>query len=877
VSVLHYGDSHIAHGTQAETIAALLKGVAPTEYRTQAKRNISADFPFAHPQQWLDQPIGQAKPDLVILSFGSNDSAGHVNPEEYAKRYQQLIDGVRQRAPDASVLIVGPGDGNSIKGAGKGTDLPGLNTVIQVQQEVARKNGLDFFDLRQAMGGSGSIEQWHAAGLAEPDQFHFTSDGYKKIGQAIFQHIKPNLVQGSPDSVPADSPRADSPPANSPRADLPGGAAIPGGKPTDAIEPVMQPRPDAGHGQGSDGPVHISPESRRTIRRINHRMPNNHYGKMSRGEVADQLPGYRRREHAPGEDALERLDPEAAERGLRADRVSAHKNMLAGIFSPDAHEPYHTIRRRSDQSYAVGRYGIHSAHMHRIFAHALPKAILEQLGHPPDYSKLSSILKDNPALLEQIQQNVQAAIKEGDIPSAMADRFKSPESLASLADFTHKLGGKPKPGQGELSKEDLQKNLPQAAQDELAQQESERGMKAGATPGEVALAHQIGKDTTQLTDAEKGDNQPLMEAAGKQYALGMANERMSHGDNFHWSTTAAGQTIALLATQKAREIGTVGDCARGPRLVFRDLGYHLPRAVATVQGRMLEESGLFDVVPAWQARAGDYGYRHWSPETIMAKGGIDKGDSFIVRGRDSNGSVLGANDHLFTVPPDGGYYVGLTYLRPNEKFYQLYGKSLMAQGTGREIGSQEGPAEPLRAGDGGVTDGQFKISNTAATRDLTVHQRALLDALAGPESTGRYDELFAGKKLRSYAWHPGINPLTKKSDSGRYMFLRTTWNQVANELDQMADKLNNPELRLRDFTPESQDRAAWHLASKAYRLNTHGHDLERDLEAGRFRPEALQGTWVSIRGDWYNKQYIPALKNAIAYHRRNLAPPEVTS
>lgn len=37
VSVLQYGDSHIVEGTEAKTIEALLKGIAPTEYHTQPK------------------------------------------------------------------------------------------------------------------------------------------------------------------------------------------------------------------------------------------------------------------------------------------------------------------------------------------------------------------------------------------------------------------------------------------------------------------------------------------------------------------------------------------------------------------------------------------------------------------------------------------------------------------------------------------------------------------------------------------------------------------------------------------------------------------------------------------------------------------------
>ena len=413
--------------------------------------------------------------------------------------------------------------------------------------------------------------------------------------------------------------------------------------------------------------LHLSPESRHAVSRINHEMQNNHHGRMSGHQVDSHLPGYQRRHHAQGEQALDRVNPRAAARDLKADQISSQKNMLSETFAPDAHDQYHTVRQASDHSYSVGRYGTHFNHMHRVFHHALPREVMDQLGHPPDYSKLSEILKEHPELMAKIQKNVEDAIKNGDIPAAMSGSFKSAESLSSLANFTNKLRGQ----NGEITKEELDKNLPQSVQDGLAQQEVVRGMKAGATPGETALAHQLGKDTPELTAREKIDNKPLMDAAGKYYALGMGKERMDSGDGFYWSSTDRGQTIALLAHNMASQIHTVGDCARGPRQTFDQLGFHLPRAVATSQGQMLEQSGLFREVS--DPRPGEYGYRHWNSQVTRAHGGVDKGDAFIVTGRDNNGHLIGANDHHFVVPPDGGRYRGLKFLRPTEEFYQLYG------------------------------------------------------------------------------------------------------------------------------------------------------------------------------------------------------------
>jgi lysophospholipase L1-like esterase len=190
ISVLQYGDSHIVAGTEPKAIEDALKSLGPVQYDTMAKVGISANYPLTDPTNWLDKPIQKDNPDLIILSFGSNDSAGPQNQAAYEASYQKLIDNVRERAPNASILIVGPSDGDSITGANKGNTLPGLDTVVAAQRDIAQKNGLDFFDLRQSMGGAGSIEAWHANGLAAGDKLHFTTKGYELIGNAVANHIK---------------------------------------------------------------------------------------------------------------------------------------------------------------------------------------------------------------------------------------------------------------------------------------------------------------------------------------------------------------------------------------------------------------------------------------------------------------------------------------------------------------------------------------------------------------------------------------------------------------------------------------------------------------------------------------------------------------
>jgi muramidase (phage lysozyme) len=127
--------------------------------------------------------------------------------------------------------------------------------------------------------------------------------------------------------------------------------------------------------------------------------------------------------------------------------------------------------------------------------------------------------------------------------------------------------------------------------------------------------------------------------------------------------------------------------------------------------------------------------------------------------------------------------------------------------------------------------------------------RALLDTIAGSESPD-YNTLYGGGKFEGFTDHPrqlvpiasGPNAGKKSSAAGRYQFLQRTWDEVKQEAG------------LPDFSPESQDAGAWHLANKTYKQRT-GRDLAADLDKAQGNPAAiksiggyLSGVWTSLPG-----------------------------
>ena len=112
---------------------------------------------------------------------------------------------------------------------------------------------------------------------------------------------------------------------------------------------------------------------------------------------------------------------------------------------------------------------------------------------------------------------------------------------------------------------------------------------------------------------------------------------------------------------------------------------------------------------------------------------------------------------------------------------------------------------------------------------------SLLGVIAGTESPG-YNVINGGARFSGYADHPRVKGAGGSSTAaGRYQFVKGTWDRVASALG------------LPDFSPVSQDVAAWWLARADYKSRT-GRDLQSDIRAGNFSQvrAGLAGTWEGI-------------------------------
>ena len=145
---------------------------------------------------------------------------------------------------------------------------------------------------------------------------------------------------------------------------------------------------------------------------------------------------------------------------------------------------------------------------------------------------------------------------------------------------------------------------------------------------------------------------------------------------------------------------------------------------------------------------------------------------------------------------------------------------------------------------GGTTTNIRRTSVTAVSTQVPPEGRALLDAIAsGEASVHGYNAInfvaarTAGHRFESFEQHP-FQGQSGYTAAGRYQFLWNTYEPYMRRLG------------LTDFSPESQDRAAWALAQDRYTRNTR-RNLEEDLKDPQMHPaitQALAPTWHALRG-----------------------------
>lgn len=178
---------------------------------------------LGHLRSWdwdvIGPQLAARAPALVVLQYGTNEADDpELDLAALARNHDEVIALVRQYAPGAAILVLGPPDMGA-RPAGKACDKlpapppPGpsghddgdggvplecqwhtpalLAQVIEVQRAAAARNGVAFFDSLAAMGGAEQMDVFFHMDppLAYSDHVHFTQPGYELWGQRLLTSL----------------------------------------------------------------------------------------------------------------------------------------------------------------------------------------------------------------------------------------------------------------------------------------------------------------------------------------------------------------------------------------------------------------------------------------------------------------------------------------------------------------------------------------------------------------------------------------------------------------------------------------------------------------------------------------------------------------
>lgn len=130
-------------------------------------------------------------PSLIVYWTGGNElgypSVRSTSGKVYKRIYRKVVQGLREGAPSASCLLIGPLDQGTRDEKGQIVSKLTLDNIIQFQREVAQEEGCAYWDARAAMGGKNSFATWlnHSPAMASPDLAHLTGRGRKRIGDSL--------------------------------------------------------------------------------------------------------------------------------------------------------------------------------------------------------------------------------------------------------------------------------------------------------------------------------------------------------------------------------------------------------------------------------------------------------------------------------------------------------------------------------------------------------------------------------------------------------------------------------------------------------------------------------------------------------------------
>jgi lysophospholipase L1-like esterase len=129
--------------------------------------------------------VADLEPDLVILSFGTNESQGATEPSYMRKTMELLTSQILASNPSARIMLTTPAD-SYLRGKGVNPHMAETSNVIR---KFAKEKGFALWDLFLFSGGENSSLHWKSHNLMTSDSVHYTKTGYALQGKLLYQSL----------------------------------------------------------------------------------------------------------------------------------------------------------------------------------------------------------------------------------------------------------------------------------------------------------------------------------------------------------------------------------------------------------------------------------------------------------------------------------------------------------------------------------------------------------------------------------------------------------------------------------------------------------------------------------------------------------------
>jgi acyl-CoA thioesterase-1 len=120
---------------------------------------------------------------VVVIETGANDGLRGQDPDSIKANIQQIVDGIKQRQPQAKILLVGM---NTMRNLGRDY----VSRFEAIYPELARTNNVPL--VPSLLAGVGGIDS-----LNQPDGIHPTPAGHAIMAATVWRTLQPLLVPAS--------------------------------------------------------------------------------------------------------------------------------------------------------------------------------------------------------------------------------------------------------------------------------------------------------------------------------------------------------------------------------------------------------------------------------------------------------------------------------------------------------------------------------------------------------------------------------------------------------------------------------------------------------------------------------------------------------